>query len=215
MTSQNTGFSAPDHGFHFVNAFDFSFNFALPFLPPVDVGKILYGLCGGMCFGALDYFHAGRPIPGQTNAPADSTPLYLYLVERQLASLALPQVPLQVMAWMLMDDERVWSLTVETEFPKLRASIDAQQPAVLALIRAKGASDPTRNHQVVGLAYDLDEPSQTVKIGLYDPNQPGQAPSLTLNLRRPFAEPGLTETSDVPARGFFVLNYQPNLPPGN
>lgn len=214
MTSRRTNFSAYDHGFHFLNAFDFFFEFDLPFLPPVNVGKLLYGLCGGMCFGALDYFHAGRPIPNQTNVPADGSPLHLYLAERQMASLTLPRVPLKVIEWMLTDDETVWGLTVERELPKLRASLDAQKPAVLALVRGRGVSNPTQNHQVVALDYELNEPGQGITIGLYDPNHPGQEPSLTLSLVQPMQGPGITQSTSESVRGFFVINYRRHAPPG-
>ncbi len=214
MTSLHTNFSAYNQGFRFPNAFDFSFEFDLPFLPPVKTGNLLYGLCGGMCFAALDYYHASKPLPIQKDIPDDGTPLHLYLAQRQVDSLALPRVPLKVMEWMLMDDEEVWGLTVKSEFPKLRTSLEGHEPAVLALVRGKGVSDPTRNHQVIALGYDLDEAAQEATIGLYDPNHPGEAPSLALKLAKPPHEPGISQSTHEPVRGFFVLSYTPHSPPG-
>ena len=51
-----------------------------------------YGLCGGMAFGALDYYNAGMPIPIGGERPTYEDPagkrLREYLVRRQMDSLA-------------------------------------------------------------------------------------------------------------------------------
>ena len=59
MTFINTNFSNQQHGFHFINSFELNLpvKFQLPFGASVDLSSVVFGLCGGMCFTALDYFN--------------------------------------------------------------------------------------------------------------------------------------------------------------
>ena len=45
------------------------------------------GLCGGMCFAALDRYFTGREIPKITTPPKDGTPLFEEILRRQIDSL--------------------------------------------------------------------------------------------------------------------------------
>ena len=54
MALERTDFEVQKQGFRFWNYFDFSLKFELPLAGAIDLGKIIYGLCGGMCFAALD-----------------------------------------------------------------------------------------------------------------------------------------------------------------
>jgi hypothetical protein len=211
-----TDFTAQSDGFRFVNSFAFSREFKLPFLAhPIDLGHLAYGLCGGMSFAALDYFNAGNPVPKQGVVPNAGTALYQYLMNRQIDSLSLPVVPLKIIEWMLRPDPEVGSLTAQREFPKLRRRLDGNTPAVLALVRAQGIADPTQNHQVVARGYDFDETTKQVTIYLYDPNHPGQEPTLTMNFARPSQGINPTQSTGEPLRGFFVLDYDPRKPPAS
>ena len=178
----------------------------------------MYGLCGGMCFAALDYFHAGKPVPDQITVPAIGTDLYRYLWDRQLDTLSLPVI-LRVIEWMLRDDGDVARLTARREFPKLYRRLDKGNPAVLALIRGRGVEDPTQNHQVVAVGYDFDETTRQLTVYLYDPNHPydpnypGQEPRLTMNLARPSRGIEAAQSTGEPLRGFFVIAYKPQTPP--
>jgi hypothetical protein len=49
-------------------------------------------------------------------------------------------------------------------------------------------------------------------IYLYDPNHPGEEPSLSLNLANPTAGVNLTQSTGEPLRGFFVNKYQAQTP---
>ena len=64
MSHFTTPFTARKHGFRFLNRFDYSFKFELPLVGAVELGELVLGLCGGMCFVALDYYFADRPMPG-------------------------------------------------------------------------------------------------------------------------------------------------------
>lgn len=60
MGKVKTTFSAVSNGFEFVNFFEMKLpvKFELPLVGKVDLNRVVFGLCGGMCFAALDYFHA-------------------------------------------------------------------------------------------------------------------------------------------------------------
>ena len=208
MPVSRTEFSPRVHGFHFGNAFRFSFEFSLPFFGSVDLGWIVYGLCGGMCFAALDYLLAGRPMPTRTSVPARGSALHTYLWERQLDSFSGPVVPLKAIEWMLRTNDDVERLTARKEFPKLRTTIDQGTPTVLCLIRARGLVDPTQNHQVLATGYRLDTATGQVTIHVYDPSHPGQEPTLSMNLSDPERGIDLAQSTGEPLRGVFVAKYR-------
>lgn len=212
MQTISTNFQPLERGFHFINSFDFDVTLDLPFINPIQLKEIFYGLCGGMCFAALDYFNAGLPIP--TVADNDHLPpaLLTYLHTRQLDSLGLPVVP-KVIEWMLRDDLDVGRLTARTEVPKLRTRLEKGQPCVLGLIRVHSGENPTDNHQVLATGYDFDDQSGLMTIHLYDPNHPGEAPSLTLNLSQPAQGINLSQSTGEPLRAFFLINYKAQKPP--
>ena len=207
MAKGTTGFTARDHGFRFVNFFQFSFEFRLPLLRPVDLGRIIFGLCGGMCFAALDYFHADVDVLPLDTQPPRGTRLYAYLWRRQLRSLVMPKVPLKILEWMVRSDEDLAERTAGAEFTKAKRKIDRGEPAVLLLIRAGGMTSPTQNHQVVATGYELDEASGEVEVFLYDPNHPDEEPHISFNLDP--EKGGPSQSTEEPLRGFFVLDYAP------
>jgi len=203
-----TEFSPRFNGFHFANVFPFSFEFNLPFLGRVDLGRVVYGLCGGMCFAALDYLRAGKPITRRTSVPPRGSALHVYLWQRQLDSFSGPVVPLKAIEWMLRTNDDVERLTATKEFPNLRAAIDQGNPMVLCLIRGRGLADPTQNHQVLATGYHLDTATGWVAIDLYDPNHPGEDPQLTMNLDQASEATDLVQSTGEPLRGFFVVRYR-------
>jgi hypothetical protein len=212
MTSIRTPFAAEEHGFRFVNRFDFSVRLRLPFTGPIDLGRVVYGLCGGMCFAALDYFHAGRAIPSHARRE-DLSPGFLgYLWERQLDSLSLPVIP-RVAQWMLLEDAIVGELTAYREIPRLCGRLHQGLPTVIALLRARGLEGPTKNHQVLATGYDLDATTQHFTLHVYDPNHPGQVPTLTFNLAQPWCGLKPAQSTGEPLRGLFVIEYAPGPPP--
>ena len=212
MARVNTAFASERHGFQFVNRFEFSLALQLPFVGSINLGSIVYGLCGGMCFAALDYFHLGRAVPTQSDVEQIDPELEGYLMRRQLDSMSLPVVP-KVIEWMLRDDGDVGRLTSQREFPKLYRRINKGNPAVLCLVRGQGVEDPTQNHQVVAVGYDFDDVTRQLTVYLYDPNHPRHEPTLSMNLARPSSGIGATQSSEEPLRGFFVIDYQQQTPP--
>ena len=214
LINVRTTFDPVQNGYKFINYFQLpkSIKLNLPFLhiSSVSLPQLVYGLCGGMCFSALDYYHANEGIPGDANVPAGGSSIFDYLVQRQLASLDHGAVS-KVLLFMLLPDEEV-NERIPGEVAALRASLDAGNPAVLVLIRAKGLSDPSHNHQVTAIGYDLDPDTNAMTIYLYDPNHPGEKPCLTLNLTNPKSGLGLAQSTGEPLRGFFVNNYAVQAP---
>lgn len=200
-------------GFKFVNRFEvpFSVMFPLPFVSPINLDNVIYGLCGGMCFGALDYFYAGKPIPTIKKVDDIDNRFLLYLWDRQLDSLKLTVV-LRVMEWMLIEEKVAARRVAQREVPKIKRRIDKGQPAVLALIRTSGAANPTQNHQVMVVGYDYSPETRDIEFKLYDPNHPKKEPKLTMNLARPSSGIGLRQSTGENLRGFFVINYRRQNP---
>lgn len=54
----------------------------------INIGNAAAGLCGGMVFAALDYWHAAIVPPAARPAPGE--PLYRYIVRRLVDSWHLP-----------------------------------------------------------------------------------------------------------------------------
>lgn len=163
------------------------------------------------CLAALDYC-AGKAIPVFTAVDSISLKLFLYLWERQFDSLRKGIVA-KVIRWMLRADNSLARSTARWQIHKVRDRIDNGEPAVLALIRVKGISDPAKSHQVLAPGYDFDQSTEKMTISLYDPNYPGQTPGLTMNLAKPSEGIEVAQSSGEPVRGFFVIDYGRQTPP--
>jgi murein DD-endopeptidase MepM/ murein hydrolase activator NlpD/uncharacterized protein YgiM (DUF1202 family) len=212
MSHVQTRFSPADHGFRFINRFELNLpvKFTLPLVGPLDLSRVVFGLCGGMCFSALDYFYNEDQPPQDSEVDRIDNQLFVYLCERQLDSLRIPVV-LKVLEWMLISDQEIRKRMSRNEQPRLRKQLDRGEPVVLALIRARGGEDPTQNHQVLATGYSLDADTNTLTIELYDPNHPGKDPTLDLRLPRQgeTAGPGwITQSTGEALRGFFVISYK-------
>lgn len=210
MTRVQTNFSSINHGFRFPNFFELQLpvKFSLPFGGSVDLSNIVFGLCGGMCFAALDYFYLGERPPAETDSKKINRKLFGYLCERQLDSLKIP-VLLKVFEWMLSEEETIATRMARYEIPKLRRMLDRGEPAVLVLVRAHGLENPTQNHQVLATGYELDPVTRDMRIHLYDPNHPQREPSITLNLTSPRSGLQLAQSTGERLYGFFVISYKP------
>jgi hypothetical protein len=70
--------------------------------------------------------------------------------------------------------ERATRRSRETEWPRIRADIDAGRLAMVGLVRHTGLNPfrMTQSHQVVAFAYEMDGDAVTLRI--YDPNWPGR-----------------------------------------
>ena len=205
-------FSSKERGFRFRNAFDVADLLDWSLFDNWTKDKpIIYGLCGGMCFAALDLFYESKSVPQLDTPPEDETKLYKYLLARQLDSLSFDTLK-NVITWTLQDDLDLARWTAKNEIPQILASLDQGIPVVLALIRVRKGM-PTANHQVVAIDYEWNEDTQRMEIVLYDPNHPRQEPKIFVDLSDP--EQGIKprQSTGEPLRGFFVIEYAQKNPP--
>ena len=173
-----TRFDPVTHGFRFANTFK----------NDLGGGGRSDGLCGGMMYAALDYFLAGRRIPGIDYRPAIGTTLQTYLYDRQATQIAfnLDRFADTILGvGPLADKKGYFERGIkEGTLREIRTQIDAGTPVVLALQNA----DDALGHSVLAIGYDmgryrgdLGEHKDDVSIFVYDPNHPGETRILTPN----------------------------------
>src|SRR5487761_1261826 len=172
---------------------------------PVNIGNAAAGLCGGMVFAALDYWHAGTPPPPRQPAPAD--PLYGYLVRRLIASWNVPAgVARYYQGMNLHDGDRG---------PRIAADLDRGIPVPLGLVTVASSkpTDLSLNHQAV--AYGYQASGGEVMVQVYDPNSgPRDDVFIRFDPGNP-AKPTAFEHNLAighPVRGFFRTAYAPATP---
>jgi hypothetical protein len=195
---------------------------------PVNIGNAAAGLCGGMVFAALDYWHAGMPPPPRQPAPGD--PLYGYLVRRLIASWNVPAGVARYYQWMnLPDGDRGFGVlgwrvvtirglawrTISEQWPRIAADLDRGIPAPLGLVTVASAkpTDLSLNHQAV--AYGYQASGGEVMVQVYDPNSgPRDDVFIRFDPGNP-AKPTAFEHNLAighPVRGFFRTAYAPATP---
>jgi len=206
-----TGFTPQQHGFHFDN--DFVNKVAtLPGFGQIETR----GRCGGMAYAALDFYHAGVPVPADTTLPPDGSPLSDFISRRLLDSFLVPSA-IQFVSWTLHSDHSTWFFkgvtrwTREDQLPRLRGFLDRGQPVPLGLVGARDLRDVgDGNHQVVAYGYDLDQGTRTTRVQIYDNNTHDQEVVLTADPSSPHIHASNRRT---PWRGLFVQSYTRVAPP--
>jgi hypothetical protein len=165
------GFLPSANGLHFANSYPSGPDLHIG---PIGIGDAARGLCGGMSWYVRERFEAGQPIPSDTTAPANGTPLFQALVRRQVQSLDWLRVPFRFWRMAARGRERALRETRDVEWPRIRTEIDAGRLAMVGLVRQAGWNPLTltNNHQVLAFAYEID--GDAVTLRLYDPNWPGR-----------------------------------------
>ena len=225
-------FQPSQDGFEFTNAWPSEPAVVLPTpFGKINIGNAAAGLCGGMVFAALDYWHTGILPPATRPAPGE--PLYRYIVRRLVDSWHLPAGVAQYYQWMNLPDgdsgfevfgRRVvtdrglaWR-TVQTQWPQIAADLDHGTPAALGVVTVASASPANLglNHQVLAYGYDASATEVTVRV--YDPNS-GQSDGIYIRFdpRAPTRPTTFAHNLDIshPVRGFFRTAYAPARPPGS
>ena len=206
MTDSNAvhGFTPSVNGLHFANRWEPGPTIRLGIIDPrwVGVGDAKAGLCGGMSVFVRERFGAGRPIPADVTSPANGSPLFKAIVRRQIISLDFMRVPLRFWRAASMDPAALARRTLATEWPRIRAEIDAGRLAMTGLIRHHGWNPMLldRDHQVLAYAYESDGPTGSVTLHLYDPNWPDRD-DVTLQL----STTGLRQSTGEPLLGIISL----------
>ena len=226
-------FRPSEHGFRFANRFP---GVPLPFTLPSAIRQpsTTYGLCGGMCFAAADFFQVRKPVPQSSQVPSDDTPLYRYLLRRQLDSFgSASRFVLKFIAWMFMPDGTVNGTQRRTagSLEAVRLFLDAGQVAILGLVYVKGQQSLAvwQNHQVMAYGYQVISETKT-DVSIYDPNYPGndgvfiRCEQVEVGRKKskegkniPIYGVACTEVipgaPDRAVRGFFPIAYTPQEPP--
>jgi hypothetical protein len=179
----------------------------------LGIGNAARGLCGGMVFGALDYWYAGAEPPA--SVPGPDEPLFRFIVLRLIQSWHIPAGVARYYYWMTLPDADTARRTI-AQWPRIRARLDAGQPTPIGLVTVAGASpfQLGRNHQV--LAYGYQFAGSQVTLRVYDPNS-GPRDDVYLRFEPRAPDRGFAHSINIglPVRGFFLTPYSPATPPGN
>jgi hypothetical protein len=163
-------------GLHFANNYAHGPTVKFGPLDPrwVGVGDAANGLCGGMSFYVRDKYKGSLPVPADTEAPPNGSPLFKNIVRLQVQSLDLMRTPLHFWQLGRLGPDGAAKRSREVEWPLIKADIDAGRLAMVGLVRKTGWNPLklTGNHQVVGWAYEVD--GETITLRLYEPNWPNR-----------------------------------------
>jgi hypothetical protein len=206
MTASNAvpGFLPSVHGLHFSNRFPPGPTVRLGFIDPriVGVGDAEAGLCGGMSWFVRERFESGLPVPSDTTAPENGSPLFRAIVRRQVRSLDWLRGPLRFWVAAVRSRDRLRRATLEVEWPRIRRAIDAGRLPMVGLVRHHGWNpfELTKDHQVLAYAYESDGPAGPHTIRLYDPNWPNRD-DVSITLSRD----GFSQSTGEPLFGIIAL----------
>ena len=194
----------------------------------IGIGNAAAGLCGGMIFAALDYWHARVRPPAAR--PAPGSPLQEYIVRRLIASWR-PAAVARYYRWMNLPDgdREILALgrrlktrrgvswrTIAVQWPRIRASLDDGIPAALGLVTVASANPAQlrHNHQALAFGYALSGHEVTLRV--YDPNS-GQDDGVCIRFDASSPERAIAFSHNLnlgwPVRGFFLVGYSPATPP--
>jgi hypothetical protein len=172
------GFIPSVHGLHFANRYPPGPTVKLGLIDPrwVGVGNAEAGLCGGMSWFVREWFENARPIPAEVTAPDNGSPLFRAIVRRQVMSLDWLRGPLRYWLAAGSTSDRLKARTLEVEWPRMRAAIDAGRLPMLGLVRHHGWNPfhLTKDHQVLAFGYESAGPTGPHTLRLYDPNWPNR-----------------------------------------
>lgn len=198
------GFLPSANGLHFANRWEPGPTIRLGILDPrlVGVGGAEAGLCGGMAWFVRERFETGQPIPSDVTAPANGSPLFRAIVRRQILSLDWMRIPLRFWRAASMDPAALRRRTLEKEWPRIRAEIDADRLVMIGLIRHHGWNPMhlDRDHQVLAYAYETEGPTGPTTIRVYDPNWPDRD-----DIKVHLSTAGFRQSTGEPLHGVICL----------
>lgn len=201
------------NGFHFPNSFAAGIPLTTITIPipggspiTVPIGDASNGVCGGMVWAVLDFFttQPRQHIPATTAVPGAGNPLTAYINKRLLDSFTLwaglGSNAAHYAGLMTTLDHDTWLahgvpyVIANSEWPKIKADIDAGRPSPLGLVPDTWTW-PTNipliverykhSHQVLAYGYDFAD-DQTLTLYVYDPNDPDDDNStIVINLANP------------------------------
>jgi len=206
-------FVPSDHAFAFANDWPAAPAVTVrPLIGSIGIGNAARGLCGGMVFAALDYWHAGAVPPA--GRPEPGTPLFRFVVRRLVASWRIPGGVARYYRWMCRSDADLTQRTILRQWPALRASLEAGAPTALGVVTVASANPLLlgANHQVLAYGYSITRTEITLRV--YDPNR-GPDDATWIRFRADGHAFSHNLGLDRPVRGFFVTKYTPARPPAH
>jgi hypothetical protein len=203
-----TTFVPSKHGFHFRNGLSIVPKFLRPIFDPK------FGVCGGMCWAALDRYFDEEPIPDTTTVPLPGSALYKELFWRQMDTTSSGRW-LKTIVWQNTFDKKLTELTQKQEWPKVKKLIDKDIPITLCLIQSRPIIGiPTCNHQALAIGYRIDSSSAhtPIYLNIYDSNRPDKDTAMLYMTEKGTNDSWKTyvpNTNDSKKlRGFFVIPYK-------
>ncbi len=193
-----TNFNPLTHGYKFANRFEFK---GLKKISNLIKNRLIYGMCGGMVFTALDHYFDRKNVPKfskPTEIPVNYTK---YLWKRQRQSVSFSNF-LKIFAYALLPERFVIRRSIQEELPKIIFGLSDNLPVPLIIVRSNLFQNPTHNHQV--LVTQLEENENEVNMGLYDPNHPSLLPKICVD-KKNFH---IFQSTGEHVRGFFVNKYK-------
>jgi hypothetical protein len=201
LVDQLTNFSLEKHGFLFPNRFNLKGILIFPKAP------FYYGLCGGMCFTALDIYYQKNQSPDFTDPEHLPKNLLSYLIKRQLHSTGFRSL-FKLLLWLFQPTTKLFDNSVCHELPRILTSLNAGCPVPIILIRSKKLRNPTNNHQILIIGYKIN--NAITELQSYDPNYPGRLTIMRINQESGHSE--IIQSTGETVRGFFVNYYKPKTP---
>jgi hypothetical protein len=186
------------------------------------------GLCGGMVYTVMDYYHNHQLPPTLDSPPSDSNdPLFLYLHRRLIESFDIngdgcrflsyssdpyPNGDEGVVQALGIFKGRSW-ITYRDAWEQIRADIDAGRLSPIGLVQTDSLSGFGNNHQV--LVYGYRRSGQEITLFVYDPNVGQQETKLQFNITHTTGEVHVERLpADKRIWAFFRINgYSPQIPP--
>jgi len=194
-----TKFNPLTHGYFFPNRFEFKgFDKFKKYLHR----HIIYGMCGGMVFTALDYYFDQINIPQY--AKVNEIPLNYtkYLWKRQSDSVSISTF-FKIIWLASLSKTNSIRRSINVELPLILERLEDGLPAPIVVIRASLFQNPTHNHQV--LVNESTTNKDVLELSLYDPNHPKNNPKIIISTGE---NPTIEQSSGEPIRGFFVNKYK-------
>lgn len=193
-----TKFDPLTHGYFFPNRFELrGFEKIKKFLDR----HIIYGMCGGMVFSALDFYFDQINIPDYGKVKELPLNYTKYLWKRQSDSVSISTF-FKILWFTSLSKSSSINRTLEVELPLILDRLEDNLPAPIVIIRSSLFQNPTHNHQV--LVNECEINNDALELSLYDPNHPKDIPILTISTG---TNPKIEQSSGEPIRGFFLNKY--------
>lgn len=193
-----TNFSPLTHGYSFANRFEFK---GLAKFKKIINSNLVYGMCGGMVFTALDYYFDQKVLPDYSNPNTLPDNYAKYLWKRQSESVTF-SIFIKILFFSVLSKSSSFSRSINKELPIILNRIIDGLPAPIVIIRSNIFQNPTHNHQVLVVGFQYQD--SNLHLSLYDPNHPCKNPVLVITQN---PEIKILQTTGEPVRGFFLNKY--------